>query len=105
MKSAEIAIIVVLLIILFCALLLIVRIIQDICRRIKNLKRRHRQKKWERAERKWNRRDAKAQRQIYREYKAPEKSEPKKDPDKIFAESPDWEWDAKAQMWRHKKSE
>ena len=105
MKSAEIAIIVVLLIILFCALLLIVRIIQDICRRIKNLKRKHRQKKWERAERKWNRRDAKAQRQLYREYKAPEKPEPKKNPDEIFAESPDWKWDEKSQMWRHKKSE
>ena len=87
------------------AVYLIIRAFRKIFHAIKNRKQKRRQKRWERAQRKWSRKDAKAQRQLYREYTPPQKAPPKKSPDEIFAESPDWEWDERYQIWRHKKSE
>ena len=104
MDYLDIAAILFLLGICLLSILLVIRIIKGIRNAIRKHRHKRRQKRWERAERKWNRNDARAQRQLYREYVPPKKPEPKKSPDEIFAESPDWEWDEKHQIWRLKKS-
>ena len=105
MDYIEIAAILLFLGICLLSILLVIRIVKGFRRSVRKHRQKRRQKRWERAQRKWNKRDAKAQRQLYREYTPPQKAAPKKTPDEIFAESPDWEWDEKSQMWRRKKSE
>ena len=91
--------------VLVAVVALITWVVKKVWHAGENREHKRQQKEWARAQRKWSRKDAKAQRQLYREYTPPQKAPPKKSPDEIFAESPDWEWDERYQIWRHKKSE